>query len=263
MRLLLKIIEGPLKGHKFALKVGLAIGRTKGDIRIDDKKVSSLHAFVTETDGEFILNDNGSKNGIRVEGEKATTVPLRNGTTFQIGNAVLQVVLARERASTPRPTLPEEVPLPEGPSAENTSTAVPLDASTPTATPAPQERRWNEVLAQFTDQVLAELQDQPKALAALNPAVKLTFLGGIQAETEWVLGYGPRRIGPHSVDLPIFEPNVPEVCFEILPSPEGVTFRTNHPNDVTLNGQPIRIKPLAVGDIIVVGETRIEVDLVP
>ena len=258
---MLKVMDGPLKGHKFALKAGLGIGRSRGDIRIDDGKVSSLHAFVAENGDQLVLTDNGSKNGIRFENERVMSLPLKEGTVFQIGNTVFKVILAREKPSPPLPQLPDVPIAPESAVSEWTSTAVPL-GSLPAIEPK-KELPWNEILAQFCDQVIPELKDQPRAMAALTPAVRLTFLGGVQSETEWVLGYGPRRAGALSVDLPIFEPGAPEVCFEILPSPEGVTFRTNHPNDVTLNGQPIRVKPLVAGDMIVVGATRIEVDLLP
>lgn len=294
MALQIWITAGPHKGKKFDLAAGLGIGRTKGEIRIDDGKVSSLHAFVVETDGRFVLNDNGSKNGIRFENERVMTLPLKDGVVFQIGNTQLEVVKVADRPSaakstrkkvaTPAPRLPDAIDdedvtgVGQSTAHEFTHTAAnqvaaakskpaaavkkaePAPAPKPQPKPAP---RWNDVLSEFTAQVLSEIKDQPKAVAALTPAVKLTFLGGVQAETEWTLGYGPRRIGSQSVDLPIFEPGAPDICFEIIPSPEGVTFRTNYPKDVTLNGQPVRVKPLAKGDMIVVGTTRIEVDLLP
>ncbi|MGE0763201.1 MAG: FHA domain-containing protein [Bdellovibrionales bacterium] len=267
MALKLKVLNGPLKGQEFTLAPGFGIGRSKGDVRLDDAKASSLHAFVVETEGRLVLMDNGSKNGLRLHGERVMQITLKDGISFQIGNTDFTVVKEAVKAKSV-PTPPPQ-PKAKIKAAEPQPGDAVLGAPEWTLTANPvvdpvvrQEDRWNHLLASFIEEVLHELKDQPKAVAPLHPAVRLNFIGGLQAETVWTLGYGPRRAGAQSVDLPIFEPGAPEVCFEIIPSPEGVTFRTNHPKEVTVNGQPTRVKPLEAGDTIAVGATRIEVELV-
>jgi hypothetical protein len=306
MAMRLKAISGPLKGQEIPIRSGLRIGRTRGDVLLNDSKVSSLHAFVTEEDGGVWLNDNGSKNGLRVGAERVERLPLREGVAFFIGRSEFLVIADAPAPPQPPPKLPEpprreprpaatpaaarKAPAPPAadaatsvtvasPAAEKAAAEKPTivkaasepkkpkpepqpQAQTQAESPAePEGRRWSDVLAELAEDIAPVLKDEPKAVVALAPAVRLTFIGGVQAETRWILGYGPRRAGAASIDLPIFETGAPDVCFEILPSPEGVTFRTNHPKQVTLNGEQIRLKSLKEGDLIAVGQTRIEVEL--
>lgn len=265
MALKLKALSGPVKGQEFLVKTGLRIGRTKGEILLDDGKVSSLHAFLTEEGDDFVLNDNGSKNGIRVGDERVSFLTLKPGAVFQIGRSGFEVVLdepaTRVSVAQPAKVEPPAViaqPAPEPPPAK---AAAPLKVE-PVEPAVPEGRKWNDILADLALDAAGKIKDQPKAVVALIPAVRLTFIGGVQAETRWTLGYGPRRAGAASIDLPIFESGAPEICFEIIPAPEGVTFRTNHPKQVTLNGKETRVGPLKEGDLITVGQTRIEVELI-
>lgn len=274
MALKLKALSGPLKGQEFPLKAGLRIGRSKGDILLDDGKVSSLHAFLTEEGGAFVLNDNGSKNGIRVGRERVGTVELKLGVVFQIGQSDFEVITEEPAtrvsvAEPAQPVRPFTVATTPSVTRASPGTLVPA-APKPPAADDPGEavgnlregRKWNDILAEITTEAIGKISDQPKALVALTPAIRLTFIGGVQAETRWTLGYGPRRAGAASIDLPIFETGAPEICFEIIPAPEGVTFRTNHPKQVTLNGAETRVGSLKEGDLIAVGQTRIEVELI-
>ncbi len=259
MSLKLRVTSGPLKGQEFFLAPGFGIGRSKGDIRLNDQKVSSLHALVIESGGKLVLTDNGSKNGIRVKGAKVAEVLLVEGASFHIGIHSFQVIKGeaapKPQAPGPSPSrdrIEEEDPLPA--QQEWTTTHHPLVETKP--------KTWEQVLIPYTDRVLGELKDHPKATTPLEPALRLSFVGGMQTETVWILGYGPRTAGSASVDLPIHEPQAPDVCFEIIPSPEGVTFRTNYPKQVTMNGKALRQKALVAGDTIAIGETRIEVELI-
>jgi hypothetical protein len=83
---------------------------------------------------------------------------------------------------------------------------------------------------------------------------------GVQANSKWVLGFGPRKIGASSLDLPIWEPGAPAVCFEILPSSDGLIFKTAHPDIVLLNGAGVDSEVLRLGDTIRIMDTIIEVD---
>jgi len=82
----------------------------------------------------------------------------------------------------------------------------------------------------------------------------------VQVNSKWTLGYGPRKVGPSVLDLPIWEPGAPAVCFELVPSGEGVVFKTNHPELVRINGEGLDSRVLHVGDTIRINETIIEVD---
>ena len=81
--------DGHRRGHIYRIKDGARIGRSEGDVVLDDPKVSNPHAKVTVEDDKFVLWDFGSRNGSFVNGEKiraATT--LEENDTVKIGDQV-------------------------------------------------------------------------------------------------------------------------------------------------------------------------------
>ncbi len=66
----------------------VTIGRSPDcDIIVEHSSVSSLHAYIRRIGaGLHVLVDNGSTNGIFLEGEQVSEAPLSNGASFQIGS---------------------------------------------------------------------------------------------------------------------------------------------------------------------------------
>ena len=249
MSLVLSVLSGTLRGRTFPVADGLTIGRQDADISLDDRRVSGLHAYVRGSDqGGWLLVDNGSKNGIRdAQGNRSEAISLKPEAQFQIGEVNFGVVLIEERQSAPT------VAAPAGP--------VPADA----AAPAPKrrsktQRYWHEVLAEFLETNADKFKDRPRGLTPLEPALVLEFARGPQVNAKWILGYGPRRVGPAALDLPLWGENLPDVCFEIIPSPDGLIFKTAHAELVRLNGRAVDSDVLRMGDTIHIRDTLIEVD---
>jgi|GEM_PF-741943 pSer/pThr/pTyr-binding forkhead associated (FHA) protein len=231
MALYVVLKSGPAQGQTYELTDGLTIGRRGSGIRLNDPRVSSEHAEVVFTaPAQFQLKDLGSKNGIHLKGEKVSLLDLEAGLEFEIGDTRFAVYDT------------------EGPS----SVAEPKKAKKP-------RRKWNEILSGFLRKSLFQFENRPKEMTPLEPALVLDFLRGPQAETRWVLGYGPRRVGRLSLDLPIFERKASPTCFEIFSSPEGVLFKAIGP-EVRLNGEKKSSEVLKVGDRIQILGTEIEVD---
>jgi hypothetical protein len=227
VKLALKALSGPRKDEVFPLSDGLTLGR-KGDIQLEDFKVSGQHAHVSLLeDGAWFLKDKGSKNGIRVNGEKVEQVALSEGAKFWIGDSEFEVLSI----------IPEIKPK-----------------------PSKNQRYWHEVLAEFLNHYADKFKDRPRPMSPLDPALVLEFVRGTQVNSKWILGFGPRKIGSNSVDLPIWEPGAPAVCFEVLPSHDGLLFRTKHPDIVKLNGEEVDSQVLRMGDTIRILDTVIEVD---
>lgn len=240
MPLRLKVLTGPLTNQTFAVVDGLVIGRQNATINLNDRRVSSRHASVVSVGAGWRLLDEQSKNGIRdAQGNKMAQVDLRPGARFTIGESDFEVIS------------PAETHKPEAtPAAERKSTS-------------PKKRKqlfWHEALAKFLTEQAPHFRDQPKALDVLKPALVLAFARGPQVNTRWILGFGPREIGAASLDLPLWEPEAPAVCFKIQPSAEGLEFTTVHAELVRVNGQPLDRRILAAGDTIQIRETLIEVD---
>jgi hypothetical protein len=231
MALYLTALDGPHKDRSFALRRGFVVGRNEGDLVCkNDAKLSSRHAYVEGNEkDELFLFDNKSKNGLRVNGKAENKIKLTVGTQILIGTYIYQVV--DQKVEPPKP-------------------------------PEKKARFWHEILVDYARECFPHVENVPKGIVSLHPAVVLDIVRGGQAETRWVLGYGPRRIGSASIDLPIYEPNAPKVCFEILPTPDGISFKTNHPDLVKLNGQSSESGILRLGDLIRIAETEIEVDFI-
>lgn len=254
----LKGLSGPLENKITPLKDGLTLGR-QGDVAIPDTKASSIHARINQApSGQWLIHDNNSKNGTRVKTERIETIALLVGMVFYIGDQGFEVI-----DLTPKK---REVPRAEPPPARAGAPSVappPVPVVATVAIPeVKQARYWHELLAEFMTSKKGSFAEEKRPVAAMEPALVLDFVRGLQANSRWVLGYGPRKIGSTALDLPIWEPGAPTVCFEVSPTHEGILFKTTHPEIVQLNGQGVDSQVLRVGDTIRILETIIEVDFI-
>ena len=123
-------------------------------------------------------------------------------------------------------------------------------------TPKP-EKPWNEIVIEELQNL--SIKDQPKKLQVIKPALILTFKSGVQKGSTWNICYGPREAGSASLDLPILEPQAPNICFHLEPSEQSVLFKTQYPDKVLLNKEHIQKKILKDGDCISFAGTFIEI----
>lgn len=121
---------------------------------------------------------------------------------------------------------------------------------------------WNEALENLANRTLPLILNKELTVSPFNPALRLTFTRGLQVDTEWVLGYGPRKVGAHEYDLTIFEPKAPELCFELLPLENGILFKTQHKDKVLYNQRSLEETILKAGDLISIGSTTIRIELI-
>ena len=82
---------GPAIGQKFVLDANeLIIGRgEKATLPLDSEEVSRQHAKLTRNEGEYTIEDLGSRNGIVLNGLKVHSAILRDGDQVQLGDVVL------------------------------------------------------------------------------------------------------------------------------------------------------------------------------
>lgn len=231
MGLRFKILSGPLQGKEYTVSPGAVVGRASVEIQISDSKVSGRHAKIEKgPDGALYLIDLGSKSGIRVENKKLLKLPLVSGLTFTLGRTLISVL---------------------------------GDLSADTHDPEPPPLEWFEYFAQFSAQAREKVSNEPKKILPFNKLLVLRFVAGIQAGTEWALGYGPRDIGLGSLDLPLFESSSPPIAFTVSPDPDGtdftVLYSTRYSEKILLNGRSVSSETLVTGDIISIGETKIAV----
>ncbi len=91
----LRVIEPAMfAGQIFGLADETTLGRAPGClIQLDDTYVSTVHARVSRSGEEYVVEDLGSTNGTYVNRSKVTAPTLlREGDRLQVGNVVMELV---------------------------------------------------------------------------------------------------------------------------------------------------------------------------
>jgi pSer/pThr/pTyr-binding forkhead associated (FHA) protein len=97
-RVTITVPEKTPQPYRFQLeRESVTLGRgSENDIAIDCGSVSVKHAEMRRVGGGYELRDLGSTNGIKVNGERKTTVALRNGLSVQLGDVAFDFLLTDE-----------------------------------------------------------------------------------------------------------------------------------------------------------------------
>ena len=234
MALYLEILNGNQEGMRYPAVAGATIGRRSSQIILRDSKVSGRHAKIEQrSDGKLYLIDLSSANGIKVGESRVIEFELSVGAKFSIGRSQILVVELSEAEAAAE--MPEIVVEPEKP------------------------LHWKQILSSLAMRAIEEAKPVGRSLSKVYPALLLRFVRGVQSGQEWVIGYGPREIGPGSIDLVLQDPLLPKSCFKILPSPEGAIIDVESGVEVKLNGKSIRSSLLRSGDLIEIKTTQITV----
>ena len=234
--MILRVTSGPLEGRTFQVEENIILGRSKGNILLEDPKVSNPHAQIHKSNNQYILKNLSSKRGIHYQDKTVPLVILQPGVIFQLGSTVFQV----DEASTKQ------------------------DFSSDSSVREFTEENQEEMREPFIEQLessLGILKDESKTLSFLENPIKLQFEKGVQKNVCWNISYLPRRIGSMEADLPLIDPHAPEVSFEIFLEKGKIIFFTHHKDIVLLNYQHTQKKPLKDGDLIIVGAAYIRVSM--
>ncbi len=205
---------------------GANLGRSKNaDIVLPCEETSGLHAQISKNAAkQWVLYDKNSKNGIYYLGDRVSEVVLEEDIPVNIGS--LEIYFSREAVQQNEATEP-----------------------------------WNATLSQWSKKASKNFKNTPTEIKPLVPALELYFLKGLQAESRFLIGYGPRHMGSASYDLPLFEENAPGTACSFLPDPKGVRVFTKHPGKIILNNKSLTSEILNDGDIIKIGNSEIKVTL--
>ncbi len=116
MRVLLKVLDGPLAGGVIAVDEGVpvTVGRSRdpGVVAVPDQAMSRLH-FVVERSGRSCrIRDLGSSNGTFVNAAQVTDAWLQAGDRILAGDTTFEVAVEAEAAPPP----PAPAPPPPAPS---------------------------------------------------------------------------------------------------------------------------------------------------
>lgn len=222
----IEVLDGPNEGSRYKVEENLTMGRSKADIIVKDPKASSTHAqFVLDGKGQFVLMDLDSSNGIHISGRRVKKVALLSGVIFEIGRTQFKVV-----------TVEEEVA---------------IDFS--------RLITWRSTLKDRLLTLEKPENKSPPTLQGFSPALKLTFIQGVQTDEEIILGYGPRSAGADSLDIELLDDDAPKEAFELHPGPGMVEIKIKASGQVNLNNKSVQTEMLKDGDLISFGNTLIKV----
>ncbi|HWU43660.1 MAG TPA: FHA domain-containing protein, partial [Bdellovibrio sp.] len=220
MPIFIEIIEGNNQGSRYPIREGLTLGRSKADIVIKDQKVSSTHAQISvDGKGQLILVDLDSSNGLYISGRRVKKISLLQGVVFEVGRTMFKVVEVEEEK------------------------ALDLELF----------MTWRKALATKLKNAPIDETLQPRHCERFSPALKLQFMQGIQANEEFVLGYGPRAAGADSLDIELLDEDAPREAFELHSGPGMVQLKIVAAGRVHLNGHSVDEKMLEDGDLISFG----------
>ena len=106
----LTFISGPERGLiKRLWKERTVLGRSEGDIRVEDAAASKRHAEIKYENEEFILRDLDSTNGTLLNGAQVWEAALTNLDEITIGETVIQVTILEETAEAGEGAMDEVV----------------------------------------------------------------------------------------------------------------------------------------------------------
>lgn len=97
------VIEGPLRGKTFEISELASIGRGEAcAVRLEGRHVSRIHARLERRPDGTLIKDNGSRNGIFVNGQSVREAILRPDDQVEIGEHVLVFDPTRDPEKLPR-----------------------------------------------------------------------------------------------------------------------------------------------------------------
>jgi hypothetical protein len=131
------VLSGPDVGRSFEVKAGDTIGRSQDCILVlRDPSVSRQHAHLEQRADRWSLVDDGSRNGILVDGARTPRIELSDGMEFVLGEVLMrfrcEVPSEAARAPAQEPTAP--APPPESLLATRVAVATPRPPESPPQT---------------------------------------------------------------------------------------------------------------------------------
>ena len=157
----LYVLSGPDIGKSFAVEAGMELGRSaECALHLRDASVSRRHARIERADGAWSISDLGSRNGLRVAGERVGRAELTDGCELQVGEVLVrfrsEVPEAVEQATAAVTVAPHVAPAPAPAQHASDADEITLEGD------------WDDSAA--AHQPPARAQDAPAPLAPAQPA---------------------------------------------------------------------------------------------
>jgi ABC transport system ATP-binding/permease protein len=275
MKLIIEDDEGRKTSVPF-VRDELTIGRQEGNtIRLTERNVSRRHARLMRQPGHVVVEDLGSYNGIRVNGDRiAGQVSVGDGDLIQIGDYDLAIQIDDPQATRPldhtRP-LSDLNPRPNGiPESSETIPALPAieapqasDSDVRDLTPPPLASGKNQSTAVIRiDQVEGARKTASKSVAdvPLSEAPRLVILNTEFAGREFACQKTEVNVGrTEDNDIAIDHRSLSRAHCKILKeADEWRIVDLQSANGLMVNGESYAQVTLRSGDIIELGHVKIK-----
>lgn len=253
----LEFVDGDRSGEVIALEQGrTVIGRQVGDLLIEDKEISSIHAIISYERGGWYVMDLGSTNGVFVDEQVKLEARLSDGMVLRFGQTRANFRLPEGDASGPsRPpdllaggahsdlmTMPHVEPgdtVRDEPSAQARSAVVAANANTQ---PSP-------VIRSDGGELFAGIGDAPAV------QVTLEILEGADASEVRRFTQESILIGRLNTDLVVRDSDVSRrhTIIEVFDASQIYLRDLNSTNGTFVNGRRVSSIRLRNGDQIRLG----------
>ncbi|PKN43859.1 MAG: hypothetical protein CVU59_13145, partial [Deltaproteobacteria bacterium HGW-Deltaproteobacteria-17] len=247
------------------LRDEVTIGRKEGNtIRLTERNVSRRHARLIQRPEGILLEDLGSYNGVKVNGERITDpLPISEGDKIVIGDYILMLKLdEQEGAVDPfeeMATVPVERVDMESVMGAPLPAATPSAASVPAVAAQPVVGASTPSVSAVAEPASLSAMDQGTQLIPAAEVAQLVLLTSNQAGTFYSMDRTPMIIGRTSendivIDHKSISRNHAKITFA-----NGVYSVTDmqSANGVRINGEPYDNMSLRKGDTLDLGHVRL------
>lgn len=223
MDLYLKITAGARKNDMFRIQNSITLGRSKADINLKDSKASSVHAKIIEEDDGLYYLDMNSTNGSLVNDSRINKVKLVPGLVITVGSTQFEILSEFDVKKSSTSNLSE----------------------------------WRESLFGYLKEIKAD--QTPATIYPFRKCIFVHIQSGLEAGREWILGYGPRTIGPLSTDICILDSQLDGLCLSVVQRNDKVIIEAIGNNSFYVNGIKKDTEVLQSSVDIQIGNTSLEI----
>jgi pSer/pThr/pTyr-binding forkhead associated (FHA) protein len=267
----LKLIIEDDEGRKTVVpfvREEITIGRQEGNtIRLTERNVSRRHARLMRQNGHVVVEDLGSSNGTRINGERISgQSTVKDGDLIQIGDYDLALQSDVAAAARPQRTVtaelkPEDMDIESSPSEAETEAEAPIaeqEEEDAPAQPSADQRRHSTAIIKM-DQVEGSRSRKVQDLDA-EEAPRLVVVGSDFKGQEYACIRTEMKIGrTDDNDIVIDHRSLSRTHAKLVREENGEwrIIDMQSANGMTVNGEPYAQASLNNGDIIELGHVKL------
>jgi pSer/pThr/pTyr-binding forkhead associated (FHA) protein len=270
----MKLIIEDDEGRKTVVPVvreEITIGRQDGNtIRLTERNVSRRHARLVKENGSLVIEDLGSYNGVRVNGEKISSpTAIKEGDLVEIGDYDLgiqgkfdapskQATIPPTSKAQPKPAAPAQSAPPPAPAAPPPAAMEPPAAAASSATPGPSAGGATAII-RVSDIMKSAGQQQVEVRDLERQEMpRLVGLAGQFRGKEFYLMRSEVKFGrTDENDIVVDHQSVSRSHARfVLEGDQWKVYDNKSANGVHVNGDPYAVSNLNPGDTVELGHVK-------